>query len=257
MKNISPPVPCLVWDLSKVNLAKKVFWFFFGLDLLLVILDLTINYARPINFIPLRRLRNIAREDGIGTYIGSFQTLCAGFTLSIIWLHSKLKHENVSSIRGWGFLSVFFCYMALDDVSGLHERIGAAVREILQSSTGESSAPPKFPSYTWQICFGPFLAFILIYMIRHFNREITNIWQRNFLLCAIICYVSAVFFDFLEGLDGFFPIVAGRLAVKTYAVSHFSKVAEEFLELLGGTFFLTAFSGYLQSKADAIKIKFS
>ena len=243
-------------DLSKGDFAAKVFWTFFAIDVVLMLLDLLINYANPDNPLILRRIFNIAREDGIGTPLGSFQTLCISFVLGLLCLESKASQLSASTARMWGFLSGFFCYLAFDDVSGLHERLGSLVEITFHKSSGSHSNTffASFPSYTWQICFGPFLAIVLIGMIRHFNREVRDASQRVLLLCALACYVLAVFYDFLEGVDGLFGRLATALSVRVYTVSHISKAAEEFLELLGSTFFLTAFIKILVSKTRTLKV---
>lgn len=256
MKNSFQASHDLLWDLSKANLPHRFFWTFFTLDLAIVVLDLIFNYAHPINSIPLRRLFNIAREDGIGTYVGSFQTLCAGLALQLLWLQAKLTASPKSTTQGWGFLTGFFYYMAFDDVSGFHERIGAMAESLSGRFKTLSSPLGIFPSYEWQVIFGPLLLFTLIVMIKLFNREVKNQRHRYLLLAAMTCYIFAVLYDFLEGVNGLFDLIAEYLVVKRYTVSHFLKVTEEFLELLGGTFFLTAFTEILVSKTRALKITF-
>lgn len=248
----------LVLDLSGIPLAKTLFRMGLTMDLILLALDLIFNYARVIDVLPLRRLFNIAREDGIGTYFASFQTLCVGAVLGLLWVQARLQQCAAGQVRGWGFLSLFFFYMAFDDAAELHERFGYILKAILKSLQSEphpiSKTLEQFPSYPWHLLLGPVLFVILIMMILFIYRQVQTAQVRYILFGALMLYVAAVGLDFLEGLDGFFNSIAEALSVRKYTVSHLFKAAEEFMELLGGTLFLTGFISVFISRGRSFKI---
>jgi hypothetical protein len=73
---------------------------------------------------------------------------------------------------------------------------------------------------------------------------------RVLVLCGLLCLVVAVGFDFIEGLSiphGWYlqAKMADAYDLDLYAIRHFSKSVEEFIEMLGMPLFWVAFIKYL------------
>ena len=80
--------------------------------------------------------------------------------------------------------------------------------------------------------------FILIFLWR--ELEIPRL--RYYIIAALSLYAFAVGLDFVEGLDqGPYPAIAEYFATKVATIGHLSKDIEEFMEMLGTTFFLITF----------------
>ncbi len=70
--------------------------FLIACEIFLIIIDATINYSRWIHIGTIRRLSNIAREDGMGTWFMSTQTLLAAF---FIWMAADMTPPRY--MKGW------------------------------------------------------------------------------------------------------------------------------------------------------------
>jgi len=214
-------------------IAKKIFVYALAVELLLVFLDITVNFSGWIMIGPLRRLCNIAREDSLAAWLASAQTLVTGLVLGSIWLQARLHKKAKWQIRGWGIVSLFFIYLAVDDGAGFHERIGSTF-DVLNKMSGGSSI---FPTYSWHLVMGPFFAGMGIFILQFLWRALPERSERLIIFCAFSCYGLAVGLDFIEGLQ----------LTDSHTLTHFGKVTEEFLELLGTTFFLVCFAKKLLS----------
>lgn len=209
-------------------IAKKIFVYALAIELLLVFLDITVNYSGWIMIGPLRRLCNIAREDSLAAWLASAQTLITGLVLGGIWLQSRLHNKANWQIKGWGIVSLFFIYLAVDDGAGVHERMGSTFDVLNKMSGGSESI---FPTYSWHLVMGPFFAGMGLYILQFLWRALPDRTDKLIIFCAFSCYGLAVGLDFIEGLQ----------LTDSHTLTHYGKVTEEFLELLGTTFFLVCF----------------
>jgi hypothetical protein len=100
----------------------------------------------------------------------------------------------------------------------------------------------SFPSYTWQMVFGPFFMAIGIFIIWFLWKalEPRRLWY--WFLVGMSLYAVAIGLDFVEGLDSEpYEGIAAFLSTEEYRIEHLSKTLEEFLEMLGTTIFLIVF----------------
>lgn len=227
--------------------TRRLFAWLVGCELLLVLLDATINYGEWIPVGAIQRLFNLTRESSLGNWLASVQTLGVGTVLWFVFMNSRGRERWKALI--WGLLAVFFTYMAVDDGAQIHERVGTAVKRGLPSVT-------FFPSYTWQVVFGPVFGAMGLLLLGFVRQELKDDTLRAWLLLGLGCYVVAVGLDFLEGLPGGYLVVADALGAGLHAVRHFGKVVEEFLEMLGTTFFLACFLTHLTRIAPHCSIQF-
>ena len=222
-----------------------------SVEIALVILDAFINYGRLTRYGQLRRLFNIAREDGLATWVSSAQFLLAGVTLWFIHLRVKLEPAAKSTSRGWGLLAIFFIYLSADDAAKIHERMGSLFKAWARS--GPSGDAPGyasrlldfFPSYPWQIVVGPFFAAMGIFLFLFLWRQFKGTALRSYLVAGIALIAFAQGLDFVEGVKGGHASVERLLSLDRYTVRHFFKSGEEFIEMLGLTFLFMAFLKYL------------
>src|SRR4029079_1479108 len=75
---------------------------------------------------------------------------------------------------GWAVVAAFFTYMAIDDGTQFHERIGTAVSVMHRRGAGPQSGDlfAAFPSYAWQIVFVPGLALLGAFTLLFLGHEI-------------------------------------------------------------------------------------
>lgn len=236
------------------NLPQKIFYFLFGFEVLLVILDATINYNKVIPIGAIRRFCNLAREDGFGTWFASTQALLVGLTA--ISIHFVQKTNSKKSHIGWLIIGLFFIYLAADDAALIHERVGTTLNRLMNDPDSALSFLRSFPTYTWHIIFFPVFGGFGLFLLFFLMKELNTKHLRFMIFLALSLYTLAVGIDFLEGFsDGeYFRKATNFLSPK--GTQHFAKVFEEFLEMLGTTYFLTAFLKYLVQNSQQITVIF-
>ncbi len=238
-------------SLNKDVIIRRVFWTLFGIELFIVFLDVFVNHYKWTSIGAIRRMVNITREDSLSNWFSSLQLVAAGTLLWLNAIAARIQPQNFHAKRKfycWSGIAVFFIYMGIDDAIKFHERIGTAFKTILSESV-ESSGPGilssihnAFPSYSWQVVFGPFFVAMGIFILWYLWKELSSQKLKYWFLTGICLYVMAVGMDFVEGLDvNQYKGIAGFFSTKSYRIEHMSKAIEEFLEMLGTTFILIAF----------------
>jgi len=222
----------LKFHLNAKRLVRQLFLALLTVEISFVLLDIVMNYGALIPIGSVQRLFNIAREDSLAAWSASVQTL---FTAMVLWLIYAANRK-----RAWGVIAGFFTYLAVDDGSKFHERIGTAVKQ--SSAAGREVAEAALDkTYTWQYVFGPFLVCMGIFILIFLWRELKAKDLRILIVAALASYALAVGLDFVEGLPVGYETVAAMTGLTPKFVNHFGRVIEEFLELFGTTLFLVAF----------------
>lgn len=245
--------------LSTSGLALVACGFAVGCEVFLVWADYYFNYSRGTSYGPLRRFFNIAREDGAASWFGVTQTVLIALTLVALHLGSRSRPDATRLQRwGWLVLAIFFVYVAFDDGTQFHERIGSVWGSSRERAILDGEAPgwaarlaASFPSYNWQLLFLPMFVALGLFMFAFLWRELDSAGARAALLVSIGLLACAVALDFVEGLPRAHPwnvITAwsrdagwkaftmeqfGRSGFD--ALRHFAKSLEEFIEMLAQT----------------------
>ncbi len=223
-------------------------------ELFLVLIDGVINYGKLIDIGPIRRLCNIAREDGLASWFMVIQTFMAGLTLWAIFLVERARPSTRWTRAGWGVLALFFTAMSADDGAEIHERLGSTFKAVVQAAPSAEGPPSLgarilelFPSYPWQALLLPFFAGMGLFLLLFLWRKLDPPSSRVVVVAALGLFAAAVGLDFIEGLEKRHPWnlhtwLEARFAVRdSYTIRHFAKSLEEFLEMLGMTFLWMSF----------------
>ncbi len=222
----------LSFQIDSKRFTKSLFLFLLSLELLFVLLDIVFNYFGLIPNGSIQRLFNIAREDSLQAWVAGVQTVCVGL---VVWLiFAKTRG------RAWAAIAAFFTYLGVDDGAKIHERIGTAVKDFSSARVPASEALLE-TSYTWQFVFGPFFISMGLFILWFMWRELREPVLRWLIFAALACYGLAVGIDFVEGMPGAYAALGEYLGLTTKFTSHFGRVIEEFLELLGSSLFLVTF----------------
>ena len=255
--------------ISSDRLARRVLIFCIAAEILFVFLDYYVNYAEWTQIGAMRRMFNIAREDGLASWFATTQTLMAGLTLGLIYLVVKKRPGMRWTAIGWLVLVSYFIYMAIDDGAQLHERLGstfAAMRENAGSSLD------FFPSYTWQLIFLPLFGALGLFMLVFLWRQLESTSSRVLLLTAISFQIFAVGMDFVEGLDpdhrwNLYAAISDRYDLEPWtqarfgetaydALEHFSRSIEESLEMAAISILWFLFLRHLGVVVGDLQIRF-
>lgn len=231
------------------RLAKQLLILLVSVEVFLVALDLVVNYFEMVGYSSIQRIFNIAREDGLAAWFMVSQTFLAAMVLWLLyWLSRNSEAYRSAQRRGWLILALFFTYMSADDGALIHERIGTMLEKMI-GKIGDAGVVAQwlgaFPSYEWQFLL-PFFGLMGLYLI-HFLWKVMGVGRPLMMVvAAFACFAAAVILDFIEGLPAghklnIYTIIKQAYLLEGYTVDHFAKSLEEFLEMLGMSFFLVVF----------------
>jgi hypothetical protein len=193
---------------------------------------------------------NITREDGLSNWFSSIQAVTVG---AVIWLtaicvRKQMQGDNYRrKFYCWAGIGSFFIYLGIDDAIKFYERMGTAYHVLLfdDDTSNEGvlgSIYDSFPSYTWQMIFGPFFIAIGIFIVWFLWKalEPRRLWY--WFLVGMSLYAVAIGLDYVEGLDSEqYEGIAAFFSTEEYRIEHLLKTLEEFLEMLGTTILLIDF----------------
>jgi len=231
------------WNLNSASVIKNVFLICLGLEILLVVLDVFLNWIELIDSSSLQRIFNLAREQSLGTWFSILQSAMAGWVLFLIFLAAPQQKSSC----GWLILSAFFVYLSADDAAKIHERIGSFLDREAASLFGGGAFQfigtwfEKYPSYSWQLVFAPIFLGMGGYSLYFLWNRLPSPQTRRLLIFSFVCWGIALGIDYVEGLETPFKNLAAFLNFRSYTVSHFFLIWEEFLEMFGMTLFLVLF----------------
>jgi len=231
--------------IKTAQLARRIFIACLVIEFSFLFLDYHVNYGRFTEIGAMRKMFNLAREDGFASWFASTQTLLAGLTLLLLYLSANARSESNFKVIGWLILTCFFVYMAVDDGIQGHERFSSALDAMNQ---GGGNLFAFFPSYAWQVLFLPIMGGLGLFMLFFLFREFNTVNSRVFLLTACSVMALAVGLDFIEGLETDHPwnvirMLSGNSEFESWTqtrfgksaydtLTHFSKSIEETLEML-------------------------
>ncbi len=259
----------LCFNLRSDLVVKRIFWCFLGVELFIVFLDVFVSYFEWSSVSSIRRMVNITREDSLSNWFSSLQVITVGFVLWIIAFAVRKQAEGNHFKRRfycWSVIGAFFIYMGIDDAIKFHERMGTAFKVTFFESNEKPGTGivgfiyEIFPSYTWQLVFGPFFVSMGIFILWFLWKELSSKKLWYWFLAGISLYAIAVGLDFVEGLDGelYEEIgIASFFSTNNYCIRHMSKTLEEFLEMFGTTIILTVFLRNLFRQSREWKINIS
>ncbi len=226
-------------------------------ELLFVLSDYVFNFIEYAPDRAIRRLFNPAREGSIPSWFSSTQFIAAGVVCAMAALVTRARKLSRWTWMGWGAVAGFFVFMGIDDAAMIHERVGSAVGRIMErredADVGVVGALNDVPTYAWQVFVAPFFALAGLAMTVFLWKRLRAFGLFSFAFLGMACFATAVSMDFVEGMEGVFEGLADRWDLEEYTVSHYSKVIEETLEMLGTTAFLFAFLRYTGEVAAGVQ----
>lgn len=198
----------LNFSLKDDVLIRRVFWVALGIELLIVFLDVFVNHYKWSSIGAIRRMVNITREDSLANWFSSLQFILVGSVLWMVAFAVKNQDHNNPARKKfycWAGIATFFIYMGFDDGIKFHERIGTAFKTIVSRSP-ETSDPGilnfiynTFPSYPWQMIFGPIFAAIGLFSLWFLWKELSRYKFKYLILASLCLFALAIGLDFVGG----------------------------------------------------------
>ena len=250
------------------RLVRDLVFVMGGLAVLVVLLDLWLYSAAAVATPYLRTLFDAQSETGLGSWLAVSQAVLIAATLWL--LTSAYRHGGASRLRqgGWALLAVFFTYLAFDDGTQLHERIGTAFADA--HATGLQAG---FPSFAWQVLFGPFFAGMALFIGLFLWKELRTPRLKALTAAALALLALAVAMDFVEGLDADHPLnVYAHLAAGGNlddhaqvffrmngldAVTHVAQAIEESIEMVAMTLLWAVFLLHFADTVDGVRLSWT
>lgn len=252
-KKLWGPLKHLHYNLGPRS-ATRLLYVLLGAEASLVLGDYLFHCREWIPIVLVQDLFNLTLEQNFGTLFSCSLSFLASLVLYLIFV-SVPPNPNWKKC-GWGLLSLFFLYLSIDDLLGIHETMGTNLQEQVDLKNAPmiaSWAMAQFQSYPWQLVLGPFLGVMAIVIAIMLWTAIRSPRLRLLGGLALACYVMAVGMDYTEGTD-LQTRLATHLSLDIEGFLHFCKVAEEWLEMVGTTLFLGTFLYHLHELTDYISV---
>ncbi len=244
----------------------------FAIEACLLFADLTLNHSEWTDYGPVQRFFNIAREDGVASWFQVTQTLLVALTLWLICALSFADSRPALVRFSWMIFALFYSFLAFDDGSQFHERVGTIVEMGAQGEgagqeeSGETGADSQtgdgFPTYFWHLAMGPFFAaaglFLLWFALREMKKDRTAF---TLFILGMAAMGAAQALDFFEGMSPVEPANPLR-AVRKFTgygqedVEHFSRAIEETIEMISMSYFWIAYLMVLAREFPNFNISF-
>ena len=189
-----------------------------------------LGYDYIFGIIPLF---NFDTEMNIPTLYSSVALLVSSFFLAVIAITHK---KNGEAFIAWFGLAAIFIFLAIDEISSIHEHLIEPVRASLNTS--------GLLYYAWVIPYGcALLAFLALYFkfILNLNKDIRIL----FITSGSIYVIGAIGFELIGGLQADLHGSANL----TYALI---TTTEELLEMLGIALFIYSLNKYISQNLNGI-----
>lgn len=263
---LSPAVDPVYLRIDASRFCRQLLIACISVECMSFYLDYHINYCELFGDIHFNNLFNTAKENSIPSWLSIVQTLMVGLTVWAIWFVAKLQGKRRLVLLGWMMVASAFTYLAMDDGSEIHERLGTDFSD--NFDTGENDS--WFPSYGWQAAFLPFFGTGALFVMGFLWVQLKASGRRWMVFAAVGCFVFAVSLDFIEGLESDHPwnaytIIADNWDIEDFtrssfdvepfdALRHFSKSLEECTEMLGMSLFWYVFMSHLLATSPDLQI---
>jgi hypothetical protein len=217
----------------------------------------------------------MTREDGMPSFFGVTLATFFAVTLWFVWAVERRRGQARWRPLGWLVIAIWFTYMAIDDGSRLHERVGTAIHEVADRGKDEDFGGAGllgFPSYSWQVIYVPSLAVLALFTIFYLRRALGSRKAWMFVLLAMAMNVVAVGMDFVEGLDEEHPLNLWAKIAQTWdieafteqefdetgfdTITHFGKTTEEFIEMMADLILWLVCLDYLMRRTPQLTFRF-
>lgn len=234
-----------------------------GLLAVVAALDAALHLGGGVATPDLATVFDATSERGLASFLSVTQAaLIAATLLGMSALYRAARRPH----RGWAALAALFAYLAVDDGVRLHEGVGTAF-----AASGLRALAGGFPSYYWQLLFGPLFAAAGLAMLVFLWRELGTARRRALVVAAFGLLACAVGLDFVDGLSANHPgNVYARLAETDLAaglgvaaglspfdlVVHLSRVVEESFETFAFTLLWAAFVLHLGTTLGGVAVRF-
>lgn len=158
---------------------------------------------------------NVGIDSSVPTWFASFLLFIGASLLGFIAFVKKQRRD--SYVNHWGFLSLLFLYVSIDEVATLRETAGVVARSFVSTS--------GMFYYNWVLVAIPFIIFLLLTYFKFFMHLPKHV--RTLLGIGATCYVVGGL-----GLEMLAALIHTAQGVDNLLYSTITTI-EELLEMVG------------------------
>ncbi len=180
-------------------------------------------------------LLDITLEANLPTLYSSALALLAGW---LAW-----RNGSLGGGRGWYLVGAFFCFLGIDDLFTLHERLGTYAGGLAEAGREGWLFEwlRSFRSYYWHVVAAPFFVaaglLMLLFLRRGFDER-AALWA---FIAGLGCYALAMLMDLLDGDVENYRWLMEHTPLDFADARHLLRAIEECVEMQGTGLILYAF----------------
>jgi len=224
------------------EVARRLLVVSVAIGLLFVMLDSLQHHVKTLYLgEAFRSIYSIKYEASIGTWYSVMLAMVAACVAFLCFLEQR--GANRRQALCWLVIALFFLYLSIDDQVNVHEQLGFAFKRTLVPKIFGGGF--RLPSYGWQFIYGPFFGGMAVFLLLFTLKTLSSTRDKAVIIAALSLYGIAVFLDFWQGHERYFNAFSQAVGMTQKNATHWFRVVEEFLEILGTILFTNAFLHHL------------
>lgn len=171
------------------GIFKLLLTIFILLLILHIIVSIIAHITGHFSIYGIVNLFNFDKELSIPTYFSALNLLVSFLLLYMIY--RSHKNGKIIDTKYWGFLSIFFLYLSIDEIASIHEKFNRPIRYLISAKTG-----PLY--YVWVLVAIAVCIIIAIYLFRFYLR-LPNRYKVLFGISALLFVGGTIGFEMIGG----------------------------------------------------------
>ena len=235
----------------------------FALIALMALLDFSIAYYWRSSFPPLViSFFNLSSSGSIGTFAATLLYVLAGGCFLVLSSPPEGEDFPLFRKRRLYWLGMIFCFLSLDEATGLHERLGIMFGKLTARGAGmglpEWEFLSRLPVSGWHFVYGPLIGAMAVLLLWIVWKDIESSVPRRLLVATFCCYLASVGIGFAEKLFSVEKPVLDMMqaTLEDRLHPHGMHVIEETLKLTGTATALLCSVALLSSRRRRIVLAF-
>ncbi|MES2498949.1 MAG: hypothetical protein V4570_00320 [Pseudomonadota bacterium] len=219
-----------------VRFLAKLALFFSVTCIAIQLLSFATGHGRMLGLISLF---NLDQENNFPSFFSMLLLLFASLLLVIICTFEK-QRANIF-FKHWAILALGFLYMAMDEITSLHEGLIAPIRQLFGKNL------PNFFHWAWVIP-GILVVILVALYFYKFLLHLPKPSAKKFLFAAFIYLSGAIGMELINGYYYSFHLNFDFIYVTLTTI-------EESLEMAGLVVFIFGLLDYIKSNFAEIKLQ--
>ena len=144
------------------------------------------------NLLGFLRVIDVNMEQSLPTYFSTINLLLASILLLVIYYHEKTRAQNKH--RDWGFLSILFLWLSIDESVGIHELINEVHVYLMDNGLVQRTIDTDTSAW---LPFGVLFVLIVSIVLLRFIRDLPAATRAYFLVAGCVFLAGALGLEYL------------------------------------------------------------